>query len=119
MRLLDTRSLKFKEFHDSSVAPSYAILSHTWQQDEVTLDDMRSGLASTKKGYEKVINAAAVAAKHYYLYICIDKTSSAELSEAINSMFEWYFRAARCYVYLEDVPAKGGKLNMERFRRCR
>ena len=34
---------------------------------------------------------------------CIDKNSSAELSEAINSMFEWYGRASVCYVYLADV----------------
>lgn len=36
---------------------------------------------------------------------CIDKTSSAELSEAINSMFNWYSRADRCYAYLSDVTA--------------
>lgn len=35
---------------------------------------------------------------------CIDKTSSAELSEAINSMFEWYSEADVCYAYLADVP---------------
>ncbi|KAH9851032.1 heterokaryon incompatibility protein-domain-containing protein [Lenzites betulinus] len=35
---------------------------------------------------------------------CIDKSSSAELSEAINSMYEWYRLAAVCYAYLEDVP---------------
>lgn len=35
---------------------------------------------------------------------CIDKTSSAELSEAINSMYEWYRLSDMCYVYLEDVP---------------
>lgn len=35
---------------------------------------------------------------------CIDKTSSAELSEAINSMYEWYREADVCYVYLADVP---------------
>lgn len=35
---------------------------------------------------------------------CIDKSSSAELSEAINSMFDWYRLADVCYVYLEDVP---------------
>lgn len=34
---------------------------------------------------------------------CIDKTSSAELSEAINSMYGWYQRAVRCYAYLNDV----------------
>ncbi|EIW53268.1 uncharacterized protein TRAVEDRAFT_85588, partial [Trametes versicolor FP-101664 SS1] len=35
---------------------------------------------------------------------CIDKTRSAELSEAINSMFEWYRLSDACYVYLSDVP---------------
>ena len=34
---------------------------------------------------------------------CIDKTSSAELSEAINSMFRWYRTAAICYAYLSNV----------------
>jgi hypothetical protein len=36
---------------------------------------------------------------------CTDKSSSAELSEAINSMFEWYRGAQVCYAYLEDVTA--------------
>lgn len=35
---------------------------------------------------------------------CINKESSAELSEAINSMYEWYRLADVCYVYLADVP---------------
>lgn len=37
---------------------------------------------------------------------CIDKKSSAELNEAINSMYKWYERAAICYVYLSDVSGK-------------
>jgi hypothetical protein len=42
-----------------------------------------------------------------YLWVdtnCIDKTSSAELSEAINSMFAWYRNATICYAYLADIP---------------
>ena len=35
---------------------------------------------------------------------CIDKSSSAELSEAINSMYAWYAAARVCYAYLVDVP---------------
>ncbi|KAI0772436.1 hypothetical protein BD413DRAFT_545420 [Trametes elegans] len=38
---------------------------------------------------------------------CIDKASSAELSEAINSMFAWYRDAQVCIVYLADVPTLG------------
>lgn len=34
---------------------------------------------------------------------CIDKTSSAELSEAINSMYDWYSHAEVCYIFLADV----------------
>jgi len=34
---------------------------------------------------------------------CINKTSSAELSEAINSMFRWYRNADLCIAFLDDV----------------
>jgi hypothetical protein len=53
---------------------------------------------------------------------CIDKTSSAELSEAINSMFSWYQKADVCYVYLSDYlfPArKDNSLDEEFFKNSR
>ncbi|KAM5546026.1 hypothetical protein V8D89_000152 [Ganoderma adspersum] len=57
----------------------------------------------------KVREACAFARVNGYQYIwidscCIDKTSSAELSEAINSMYAWYARAEICYAFLADVP---------------
>ncbi|KAI1792754.1 HET-domain-containing protein [Ganoderma leucocontextum] len=57
----------------------------------------------------KIREACAVARANGYQYIwidscCIDKTSSSELSEAINSMYAWYARADICYGYLADVP---------------
>jgi len=33
----------------------------------------------------------------------IDKTSSAKLSKAINSLHRWYHTSIECYVYLSDV----------------
>ncbi|KAL3423551.1 hypothetical protein PVAG01_05298 [Phlyctema vagabunda] len=39
---------------------------------------------------------------------CIDKTSSAELSESINSMFDWYRDAVVCYVYPSEFVASEG-----------
>jgi hypothetical protein len=90
--------------------PRYAILSHTWGADheEVTLADLEKDIGSSKKGYGKLQFCANQAAKHGLRYFwvdtcCIDKSSSAELTEAINSMFAWYRDAARCYVYLADV----------------
>ena len=56
----------------------------------------------------KIRMACLVAYEAGYRYIwidscCIDKTSSSEVSEAINSMYSWYGTAAVCYVYLSDV----------------
>jgi hypothetical protein len=91
--------------------PRYAILSHTWggHTEEVSFKDMKDGTAKSKSGYDK-IRFCGEQARHdclQYFWIdtcCIDKSSSAELHEAINSMFRWYHDAAKCYVYLADVP---------------
>ena len=65
--------------------------------------------SSTKKGFLKIIHACEQAERDNLDYLwcdtnCIDKTSSAELSEAINSMFSWYRDSQICYAYLNDVP---------------
>ncbi|KAM5546156.1 hypothetical protein V8D89_000282 [Ganoderma adspersum] len=57
----------------------------------------------------KIREACRVAREKGYRYIwidscCIDKSSSSELSEAINSMYKWYGLADVCYAYLADVP---------------
>ncbi|KAI0485433.1 HET-domain-containing protein [Xylaria cf. heliscus] len=89
----------------------YAILSHVWEEDEILFEDIIYG--SVQNGREtsrkKVYNACERAARdgHQYIWIdtcCIDKRSSAELSEAINSMFAWYRDAVACYAYLNDAP---------------
>jgi hypothetical protein len=88
--------------------PPYAILSHTWHEDEVTYQDFINDVGKSKKGYEKLVFCAQRALSddlhHWWIdTCCIDKTSSAELSEAINSMFKWYKNSIVCYVYLSDV----------------
>ena len=110
MWLLDTHSYRLAYFISDDVAPKYAILSHTWEQDEVTFQDMGDlSQARTKSGFRKIQHACDQAAEDGLSYVwvdtcCIDKSSSSELSEAINSMFSYYQRAARCYAYLTDVP---------------
>jgi Heterokaryon incompatibility protein (HET) len=71
---------------------------------------VQSGISKSKAGYEKIRRYCEKADMDGFLYCwidtcCIDKISSAELSEAINSMYEWYRVADVCYVYLADVPA--------------
>lgn len=109
MRLINAKSLTIESFFNKDV-PQYAILSHRWGDDEVTLQDMEAvdGRAQKKAGYAKIRRICEQALRHHLNYAwvdtcCIDKTSSAELSEAINSMFTWYRRAEICYAFLEDV----------------
>ncbi|KUJ17277.1 HET-domain-containing protein [Mollisia scopiformis] len=108
MRLLNARTRKLREFMGDDTPP-YAILSHTWGRDEVTFQDLNlAGSGQDKLGYEKIRKCCEQAIQDglYWAWVdtcCIDKTSSAELSEAINSMFRWYQKAQVCYVYLSDV----------------
>jgi len=127
MRLINTKTLEIEEFTGRKV-PRYAILSHTWGNEELTFQDWlyvqnqsppRWGWTQlpeeiqrikSTEGYIKVIKACEHAKQNkpvcQWLWadtVCIDKTSSAELSEAINSMFEWYRRSEICYAFLVDV----------------
>ncbi len=108
MRLLNTIDRKLEEFGDNDIPP-YAILSHTWRKIEITFQDIEGGDVEQKEEYEKVGKTCSIAADHGFDYVwigtcCIDKTSSAELSEAINSMYGWYQESRVCYAYLADVP---------------
>jgi hypothetical protein len=94
--------------------PEYAILSHTWGDDEeeVTFKDMVEGLGQGKAGYRKVLFCSQQATRDNLEYFwadtcCIDKSNYTELTEAITSMFRWYQNATKCYVYLEDVSLNG------------
>jgi Heterokaryon incompatibility protein (HET) len=112
MRLLNARTIQLEEFFNAKTRPSYAILSHTWKEGaEVTFDDMQKGLGRDRSGFTKIRYTCEQALQDGYLYAwvdtcCIDKSSSSELSEAINSMFQWYREAGICYAYLEDVSVK-------------
>ncbi|KAG0647601.1 Vegetative incompatibility HET-E-1 [Hyphodiscus hymeniophilus] len=108
LRLLavGSRPLTIETFSPQE-APSYAILSHTWSVSEVSFQDILVGKAPDRRGYQKIKSCCEQAARDGYKYLwvdtcCIDKTSSAELQEAICSMYKWYKNAGVCYTYLED-----------------
>jgi tetratricopeptide (TPR) repeat protein len=113
MRLLERSSanqFRFtKNFLGDEEVPPYAILSHTWKDDqEVTFDDLLSDTGKSKLGYEKIQFCALQAKRdglHYFWVdtCCINKGNNQELQHAINSMFRWYQDAAICYVHLSDV----------------
>lgn len=116
MRLINTSTLELKEFTESE-RPDFAILSHRWEHEEVSLQQFRNAPSHQDwRGYKKVKTFCAQALQDGYEWgwadtCCIDKASTDqnELSEAINSMFKWYRDAGRCYVYLSDVVDRGSR----------
>ncbi|KAF6827287.1 HET domain-containing protein [Colletotrichum plurivorum] len=137
MWLINTQSLTLQEFVDPSSA-EYAILSHTWEDEEVTFQDInnleQSG-ARRKTGFSKIVKTCEIARQMDLRFAwvdtcCIDKSSSAELCEAINSMFSWYKHSTVCLVFLSDLPAlenpvpqvisgRGFPYSQETFGACR
>ncbi|KAL4953709.1 hypothetical protein BDW69DRAFT_184217 [Aspergillus filifer] len=90
MRLLDATTFELVEFLPGQLPP-YAILSHTWETDEILFEDLIRGIASSKPGFEKLHRAGTQAIHDGLNYIwidscCVNKDSSSELSESINTM---------------------------------
>ena len=111
------RRTKVLEFRDDE-ATEYAILSHRWiDPTEVNYEEMVDLAKMNRQeqdeirgrlGYKKIVDTCKQAKQDGYEWVwidtcCIDKRSSAELSEAINSMYRWYENAKTCYAYLHDV----------------
>lgn len=106
MRLLNTKSPKLQYFVAN--IPAYVILSHTWGEEEVLFEDIDKADVSRMAGYAKILRCCQQAQEDGFDYawidtLCIDKKSSAELSEAIKLIYKWYWEAATCYAYLADV----------------
>ncbi|KAF1964408.1 kinesin light chain 3 [Bimuria novae-zelandiae CBS 107.79] len=111
MRLLHFDALGrlvLTDFRGKTIPP-YAILSHRWSDSEILIEDVSNGTYKEKEvGYRKLQFCAEQAAQDELQYFwidtcCIDRWNNNERSKAINSMFQWYKDAARCYVFLSDV----------------
>jgi hypothetical protein len=109
------------EPENSDDIPDYAIPSHCWRSEEVLFPYIAGGasIAQKKKGYQKIEASCRVALGHNLQYLwwdtcCIDKSSSTELSEAINSMYEYYSKAKLCIAYLDAVENEvAGNVSIE------
>ncbi|KAF2971282.1 hypothetical protein GQX73_g2270 [Xylaria multiplex] len=125
--------------------PEYAILSHTWGSEEITFCDFEKLARKLRppnevhtdyleyvtqfckdkgKNFDKILGACKAAQQNNldYLWVdtcCIDKSSSSELSESINSMFAWYEGAALCLAHLNDFKKTPRDFDPESFAKCR
>ena len=72
MRLVNTHSLEVNYYLDNEIPFRYAILSHTWGREEVTLSDMQAGGAEHLHGYRRIQQACLLARNSGYSRIWID-----------------------------------------------
>ncbi|KAI6043941.1 heterokaryon incompatibility protein-domain-containing protein [Pisolithus marmoratus] len=120
---VDTSNQMCGEFYGPDLEEKkYAILSHCWGvakegEKEVTFQEMEQFVAMNegkrseirgRTGYKKIIDTCRQAQKDGLEWVwvdtcCINKESSVELSEAINSMYKWYANSKQCYAYLHDT----------------
>lgn len=119
MWLLKTDRAELRHFIFPEAVPGgYAILSHVWGQEEQSFHDtwrihdecIVQNVNPRDRASSKIRDCCVLAERHGYEWLwidapCIDKSSSAELSEAINSMYHYYSLAEVCYAYLYDVPS--------------
>jgi hypothetical protein len=115
MRLINTKTLVLAEYIEDSI-PSYGILSHTWDNDEVLFEQMRNFAPSLyeTRGFKKITQSCRIARELGLDWVwvdtcCIDKSNHTELSIAINLMFRWYQASSVCLVYLADVASDVSK----------
>ncbi|KAI0712865.1 heterokaryon incompatibility protein-domain-containing protein [Cerioporus squamosus] len=117
MWLLSTDRAELHWFPSPEEVPDgFATLSHVWDKTEQSFQDVRriqkrcakNGTNPRRLVCGKIRRCCELAESHGYKWVwidtcCIDKTSSTELSEAINSMFRYYALSRICYGYLRDV----------------
>lgn len=112
MRLLHTQTLGLEPFFGSRTRPPYAVLSHTWEPGLPRYSEFATDAknAASGPGSTLVRRACDAAQQLGYQYvwvecICVDASSVAEVSEAVNSAYRWFQEAAACLVYLADLPS--------------
>jgi Heterokaryon incompatibility protein (HET) len=72
MRLINTTTMKLEVFMGDQV-PSYAILSHTWGEGEVTFQDFSHlEAAALEKGFVKIEHSCRQARQNGIDYVWVD-----------------------------------------------
>ena len=113
MWLLNAANFTLKHFDQPPAR--YATLSHVWQHDEDSPEQTFQAVQALRTPKPAISDKIRDASKHAraqglnWIWIdtcCIDRTNNAELSEAVNSMFDWYAGATVCFAFLHDVSPK-------------
>ncbi|KAI6098442.1 hypothetical protein EV401DRAFT_2147474 [Pisolithus croceorrhizus] len=116
MRLINVEAFleRERQIKEEGTVDYYAILLHRWKHEVDYLEIMDlTEMENRDKirehvGYQKIMKSCQQAKIDGLEWLwadtcCIDKRNSTELSEALNSMFQWYENSRKCYTYLHDV----------------
>ena len=108
-----------KYFNDEALCGiQYATMSHCWctaglakeiqfeELNQATLETVRD--LRNRPGYRKIVESCSLTRKQGLEWLwmdtcCIMRESKTELSEAVNSMYQWYRNSEICFAYLHDV----------------
>ena len=115
----DPQDNVLKHFNDEELRGiRYAIMSHCWcaagSAEEMQFEELNEATLKTvrdlrnRSGYRKIVESCLLARKEglEWLWVdtcCIMRGSKTELSEAVNSMYQWYRNSEICFAYLHDV----------------
>jgi hypothetical protein len=115
MRLLNVSTVELEDFPNAKNRPPYVAVSHIWGPEEISYVDMTKArqTAVRKQGYKKIQIICKLVREQNLQYLFIDVcclkdstrfdgSKTAEFSEAINSMFNWFADAELCFAYLKD-----------------
>ncbi|THV01249.1 HET-domain-containing protein [Dendrothele bispora CBS 962.96] len=129
-RMINTYSLKLKDFEDGVSIPHYAILSHTWGAEEIGYHDFDQlffedsenwsvfveGVemyeqhqgTKAKPAYHKIVEACIKALSDgvEYLWVdtcCIDQEDQTDVHRNVKNMYSYYRNSRICYAYLVDM----------------
>lgn len=103
MRLLHTSRFELREFFDADI-PEYAILSHTWSEPEVSLQDYKSHdkyLPQVGSGYKKIFDCCKLARSHNLDWAWVDTCcivshiNAQKPSQSLGNTFKAVMRSLR------------------------
>ena len=118
MRLIDSNTLELHDFSEEQIPyGQFAVISHRWTKDEVTFKEYRRGLKKDSIGYKKILSSCELAKSRNRQYVwidtcCIDKRSSAELSEdqlyvsLVSTFSRMLCSAPRCVPRISPIRSR-------------
>ena len=108
MRLLHTTNYTLHEFYGEDI-PFYAILSHRWESEEITIEDLKFGIPKLRLGYGKIMGCCRRARADGWTWVVSLSSIFLKLNE-MSGYLEKY--------KLSGEKMRAGAENAMKIKRC-